>query len=92
MRTKKISRNLEVLYENVDEFRNFYPEKKLLSDWREAHEGEWVITDDFQVCKILRRSTMKTASGSEMGYVRTILGTYTTNPNVDMGGMPPKNI
>jgi len=92
VRTKTISRNQEVLYENVDEFRNFYPEKKLLSDWRKANEGEWVVTDDLQVCKILRRSTMKTAHGNAMGYVRTILGTYTTNPNVDMGGVPPKNI
>ena len=92
MRTKTISRNQEVLYQNVDEFRNFYPEKKLLSDWRTAHEGEWIVTDDLQVCKILRRSTMKTSSGKTMDYVRTILGTYTTNPNVDMGGIPPKNI
>ena len=92
MVTKTISRNQEILYQNVDEFRNFYPEKKVLSNWRKANEGEWVVTDDLQVCKILRRSTMKTAHGNAMGYVRTILGTYTTNPNVDMGGIPPKNI
>ena len=92
MISKTISRTQEVLYENVDEFRKLYPEKKLSSNWRDAHEGEWVVTDDLQVCKILRRSTMKTATGREMGYVRTILGTYTTNPNVDMGGIPPKNI
>ena len=66
MRTKTISRNPEVLYENVDEFRNFYPEKKLSSSWRDAHEGEWVVTDDLQVCKILRRSTMKTSAGKEV--------------------------
>ena len=58
MRTKTISRNQEVLYENVEEFRNFYPDKELLSDWRKGEEGQWVITDDLQVCKILRRSTM----------------------------------
>ena len=63
-----------------------------MSNWREAQEGEWVITDDLQVCKILRRSSMKTSSGKTMDYVRTILGTFTTNPNVDMGGIPPKNI
>jgi len=92
MRTKMISRKSEVLYENVDEFRNFYPDVSLVSDWRSGQEGEWVITDDLQVCKILRRSTMKTQRGASMDYVRTILGTYTINPNVDMGGIPPKNI
>jgi len=90
--TKTISRNQEILYQNVEEFRNFYKNKTLVSNWREAQEGDWVITDDSQVCKILRRSTMKTSTGKEMDYVRTILGTYTTNPNVDMGGKPPKNI
>ena len=92
MRTKTISRNQEVLYENVEEFRNFYPDKELLSDWRKGEEGQWVITDDLQVCKILRRSTMDNQRGRIVDYVRTILGTYTTNPNVDMGGVPPKNI
>ena len=92
MRTKTISRTQEVLYENIEEFRNFYPDKELVSDWRNGEEGQWVMTDDLQVCKILRRSTMKTIRGRDMDYVRTILGTYTTNPNVDMGGVPPKNI
>tara|TARA_R110002020_G_scaffold284795_2_gene500293 strand:- start:1786 stop:2556 length:771 start_codon:yes stop_codon:yes gene_type:complete len=92
MRTKTISRNQEVLYENVEEFRNFYPDKKLVSDWRNGKEGQWVITDDLQVCKILKRSTMDNRRGRTIDYVRTILGTYTTNPNVDMGGVPPKNV
>ncbi len=81
-----------MLYENVEEFRNFYPEKELVSNWRNGQEGQWVMTDDLQVCKILRRSTMDNRRGRTIDYVRTILGTYTTNPNVDMGGLPPKNV
>ena len=92
MHTKTISRNTEYLYENVDEFRTVYPNEKLVSNWRKSKEGQWVLTDDLQVCKILKRSNMKTGAGKNMPYVRTILGTYTTNPNVEMGGLPPKNI
>ena len=92
MQSKTISRKTEYVYENIDEFRTVYPNEKLVSDWRKANEGQWVITDDLQVCKILRRSTMDNQRGRTVDYVRTILGTYTTNPNVDMGGVPPKNI
>tara|TARA_R100000808_G_C2144089_1_gene151865 strand:- start:1265 stop:2035 length:771 start_codon:yes stop_codon:yes gene_type:complete len=92
MQSKTISRNTEYLYDNVDEFRTVYPNEKLMSDWRKSKEGQWVLTDDLQVCKILKRSNMKTGAGKDMPYVRTILGTYTTNPNVDMGGNPPKNV
>jgi len=90
--TKTISRNQEVLYQSVDEFRDFYPDIELVSEWRDSQEGDFVITDDLQVCKILKRSTMKTAKGAPVDYVRTILGTFLTHDSTDMGGIPPKNI
>tara|TARA_R100000742_G_C4279106_1_gene102929 strand:+ start:138 stop:908 length:771 start_codon:yes stop_codon:yes gene_type:complete len=92
MRKKTISRKEEVLYDNIKEFQSVYPNTNVNNNWRQGTEGQWVITDDKKVCKILKRNTMKTNGGKNMDYVRTILGTYTVNPNVSMKGLPPKNI
>jgi|TARA_Y100000034_G_C6897201_1_gene413940 hypothetical protein len=92
MITKLISKNTEVLYDSVDEFREYYPDASLRSEWRKSDKGDWIITDDMKVCKVLYRGIMVTSSGRETGYIRTILGTFTMNPGTEIGGKPPKNI
>lgn len=42
-----------------------------IKDWREGHEGEWVLTDDGFVLQLLRKGKM-----GRTQYVRTVVGTY----------------
>jgi hypothetical protein len=92
MLVKQISQKKEVLYDNVQEFHSVYPDTVVNDDWRLADEGDWVVTDDDKVCRILKKSQMKSNGGKDIDYVRTILGTYTVKPSVCMSGVPPKNI
>ena len=90
---KKKVKGVDVhLYESVDEFHTKHPDDVYIEDWKKANEGSYVLTDDGQVCKILRRSIMKTANNVEIDYVRTILGTYRVQSDIPMKGKPPKNI
>tara|TARA_R100000656_G_C3948399_1_gene127952 strand:+ start:433 stop:1182 length:750 start_codon:yes stop_codon:yes gene_type:complete len=85
---KQINGRDEILYTSVEEVDRDY-----LHDWREGQEGEWVLTDDGQVCKILKRGEMRTNSRKRTkSYVRTLLGTYLVDSPVEMVGTPPKNI
>ena len=43
------------LYDNIDEFRAFNDGVAVNSDWRNAEEGEWVLTDDMHVVQILKK-------------------------------------
>tara|TARA_R100000458_G_C8226253_1_gene209232 strand:- start:284 stop:1054 length:771 start_codon:yes stop_codon:yes gene_type:complete len=92
MLTKKVKRKDVHLYENIDEFYSKHPDDVYHKDWRNAPEGAYALTDDGQVCRILRRSIMKTANDIEIDYVRTILGTYRVQSDIPMQGKPPKNI
>ena len=63
MHTKLVKRKLEYLYDNKDEFFDNQDEE-LVDDWRKAKIGDWVLTDDGQVCKILHRATFQ--NGKEL--------------------------
>jgi len=92
MLTKKVKRVDECLYESTDEFYKMCPGEEFHEDWRSAPEGAYVLTDDGQVCRILKRGIMKTANKVEIDYLRTILGTYRVQSEIEMKGEPPKNI
>ena len=81
MRTKIVKRKLETLYDNKDEFYD-NEDEELVDDWRESSTGDWVLTDDGQVCKILHRGSFK--DGKE--YIRTVLGSYPIRDSIQIGG------
>ena len=81
MHTKLVKRKLEYLYDNKDEFFDNQDEE-LVDDWRKAKIGDWVLTDDGQVCKILHRATFQ--NGKE--YVRTVLGSYPVRDSIQITG------
>ena len=59
------------LYDNIDEFRAFNDGVAVNSDWRNAEEGEWVLTDDMHVVQILKKFNV---GGKDC--VRTLCGTF----------------
>tara|TARA_R110001606_G_scaffold327276_1_gene474161 strand:+ start:863 stop:1600 length:738 start_codon:yes stop_codon:yes gene_type:complete len=81
MHSKIVKRQLEYLYDNKDEFLDNHDEK-LVDDWRESSTGDWILTDDGQVCKILYRGTFN--NGND--YVRTVLGSYPVRDIIQIDG------
>ena len=84
---KEIKGTKHYIYDNEDEFRLTYPSIPIRHNWRHGEEGEWVFTDDGFVCQILRKSNLKTDTGKNTTYVRTVCGTFiTTRMNRGMLG------
>ena len=75
---KEIKNTKHYLYDNEAEFRLTYPDAVIRHNWRHGEEGEWVSTDDGFVCQILRKSKLKSDSGRNTTYVRTVCGTFIT--------------
>ena len=93
MFTRRVSGRLEHVFSNKDEFKGIYPDLAIVYDWKTANEGDWVLTDDKQVCKILKRSSFKPRSGKKpVEYVRTLLGMATVTKNSALKGEPVRNI
>lgn len=71
-----------------DEFDGEY-----IEDWRKGKEGDWVLTDDGQVCQILKTRTLVSKWGQVNNLVVTILGTKNIGRDSErLEGEPPENI
>jgi hypothetical protein len=66
----------------------------LVNNWREGTEGSWVVSDDGQVCEVLKRGTMLRRAGSKQKnyYIRVPLGTFICGDNIKMEGEPRRNL
>ena len=74
---KKVKGINHYLYDSIQEFRVHHPNALLNENWRKAQEGEWVVTDDQNVCQILKCYDLKiNASDKVTKCVRTVLGTF----------------
>ncbi len=87
MFSKIIKNRKEYLYKNKDEFFD-NEDDDYCEDWRESKTGQWILTDDGQVCKVLKRGIFN--NGKE--YIRTLLGTYPIRKNIHIGGKPADDI
>ena len=87
-RYKLVKGNQEPVFKNMDEFRELFPDDYVYDNWRDTPTEGWTLTDDGQVCRILKRLSMK--SGGEL--VTTVLGTRHSERKHLMAGAPPKNI
>jgi len=84
---REIKNTRHYLYDTEDEFRIAHPDVPVRHNWRHGEEGEWVFTDDGFVCQILRKSKLKTETGKNTTYIRTVCGTFiTTRMNREMRG------
>ena len=73
----------EYIFKNTKEFRKFFPDEKLESDWRAADVGSYTLTDDRQVLKVLNKDNIG---------VRTLLGMRRIDKSYSLKGEPAKNI
>ena len=69
------------LYDNIDEFRAFNDGVAVNSNWKDADEGEWVLTDDMHVVQILKKFNIGTKV-----CVRTLCGTFSVVSKYKMLG------
>ena len=80
---KSINNIKHYLYDSVTEY-NLHHNKKPIY-WKDGNEGDWVISDDGQVCQILKKGEM-----NGKPYIRCLLGTRFLQD--DMDGESPNDI
>ena len=85
---KVIKGKKNYLYDSIQEFRIHHPDEPLNENWRKAKEGEWVVTDDQNVCQILKCYDLKINMSKKVTKCsRTVLGTFRVdNHNIQLLG------
>ena len=85
---KKVKGINHYLYDSIQEFRINHPNDTLKENWRNAVEGDWITTDDDNVCQILKCYPLKVNMSKKITRcVRTVLGTFRVdNYNIKMLG------
>lgn len=87
MKTRVVKGITHYLYENVAEFRNYNDSIGLVSDWRHSSVGQWIETDDKQVCQVLHLGVLKKSDRKkETTFIRTIIGSFVCSPSVKIKG------
>ena len=94
MKTRKIKKIEYPLFKDEKEFKYYMPNKYLTKNWRDGEEGDWVLTDDGQVCMVIKRGSLShgTSKTIKQDYVRTVIGSFLCKPSVKMGGRMRKNM
>jgi|TARA_Y100000310_G_scaffold317788_1_gene371059 hypothetical protein len=78
------------VYEDIDEFRETYPNTVVRPDWRDSDEGDWVYSDDGRIVQLLKVSKKISHPNDRKvykfakGWVRTIVGSFLNRPNIKM--------
>jgi len=92
MQTRKVNKVQHIIFDNEDEFVENMPNTSIVTDWRKGKEKDWVLTDDGQVCMILKRGQLKDNGVLKSDYIRTVIGTFVCKNNIKMEGDMRKNI
>ena len=87
-RYRKVKNIMQPLFENEDEFRKVYPKDSLVGDWRDGELNDWILTDDKQVCRVIKRGKCE----GRADYIVTVLGSYSVATKELLAGDMPKNI
>jgi len=88
--SRKIRHTRHYVYDTKEEWRADHPKGILHSEWRDAKEGDWVLSDDKRIVQLLKVSDeMKHPNDSkhyklQKGWVRTIVGTFVNTPKTYM--------
>ena len=74
---KEVKGKKHYLYDSVQEFRIHHPDEVINNNWRSGKDGDWVLTDDNNVCQILKSYPLKVNMSKKITKcVRTVLGTF----------------
>ena len=81
MESKSIRSKRHFIYDSYDEFISESKETNVVKNWREAKEGDWVMSDDDRVIQILKVGALNHPNDRKNykysnGYVRTVVGTF----------------
>ena len=70
---KEINGTKHYLYSKEEFFSKYhYLKSDNIKNWRDGNQGDWVFTDDYDVCTILKKGSLKDKSGKSRSYVRTV--------------------
>ena len=85
---KEVKGKKNYLYDSMQEFRIHHPDEAVIDDWRAGKEGDWVLTDDDNVCQVLKCYDLKVPRSDRVTRcIRTVLGTFRIdNFNIKMLG------
>lgn len=90
MEERKIKGVSHYVYEDIDEFKEHYPNTVVRPDWRDSDENDWVYSDDGRIVQLLKVSKKVSHPNDRKnytfakGWVRTIVGSFLNRPNVKM--------
>ena len=95
MESQTIRGNHHYVFEDVEEFKEYYHSKMMSSpevkgNWREGKEGDWVFSDDGRIVQLLKVAHSVKHHGDRKnykfakGWVRTIVGTFLNRDNTFM--------
>ena len=84
MINRKINKVNHPIYESIEEFRKYNPNINIVKNWRDGKEGDWIVSDDGQVCQVLKRGELKHRKDSKIikNYIRAPLGTFLCKDNI----------
>ena len=63
-------------YESEEEFRKAHPDTPLITDWKQAEEGDWCVSDDGKVVQILKKGCFVDKKKRNNDYIRTVIGMF----------------
>ena len=63
-------------YESEEEFRKAHPDTPLITDWKQAEEGDWCISDDGKIVQILKKGCFVDKKKRDNDYIRTVIGMF----------------
>jgi len=93
MYEREINGVIHRIYEDIKEFNANEGDNAVIDDWRKAEDGDWCVSDDGQVCKVLYSGKLQPSRKNEpVPYIRTLFGTFLQTKNVEMSGEPIHNI
>jgi hypothetical protein len=76
---------VEKIKSAINEFKKYHETideeaPEVVMAWRSADEGDWVVSDDFRVIQILKKTENKTKNAYNTAIIRTCVGTFAVNP------------
>ena len=63
-------------YESEEEFRKAHPDTPLITEWKQAEEGDWCLSDDGKIVQILKKGCFVDKKKRDNDYIRTIIGMF----------------
>jgi len=87
MNYREIKKVKHYIYDSLEEYESSVENApKVLEDWREGNQGDWVWSDDGHIIQLLKVNAMTHPGDSpnykaSKGYCRTVVGTFINKPD-----------